>query len=68
MKKPSGSPHDLLRGRLFVSVPELAVILECDQRTIRRGCDSGDIPCTKIGVNWRIPAKWVREQAGLPPE
>ena len=65
MQMPTDSPHDLLKRRLFLSVPEVAELLGCDERTIRRGCTSGDVPCTKIGAKWIIPVSWVKKQAGL---
>jgi len=52
-------------GRLFLDVPELARIFRHDQRTIRRGCESGEIPAVRVGSRWRIPVEWVREAAGL---
>jgi len=46
------------------TVPEVAAIHRVDQRTIRKGIKSGDIPAVRFGTDYRIPARWVREQAG----
>jgi excisionase family DNA binding protein len=53
--------------RLFASVPEATRILGYDKlgRTVRRGIANGQIPATRVGATWRIPLKWLREQALL---
>jgi excisionase family DNA binding protein len=61
---------DDLGDRLFAGVPEAATILGLDRRTVRRAVAAGTIPATKIGAQWRIPTKWLREQseATRPPQ
>jgi excisionase family DNA binding protein len=54
-----------LEGRLFASVPETAVVLRSDQRTVRRSIAAGDIPATAVGRVWRVPVTWLRRAAGL---
>jgi excisionase family DNA binding protein len=54
-----------LDGRLFASVPETAVVLRSDQRTVRRSIEAGDIPATAVGRVWRVPVSWLRKAAGL---
>ena len=49
--------------QLFVSVPEAATILGVDPRTARRAIDAGQIPGFKVGVFWKVPTAWLREQA-----
>jgi excisionase family DNA binding protein len=58
-------PDATLHERLFVGVPEVAEILSSDERTVRRAIAAGQIPGFKVGVNWRVPAAWLREQARL---
>jgi excisionase family DNA binding protein len=57
-------------GRLFLSVPELSVLFGVDPqgRTVRRAIKQGEIPATRVGPQWHIPAEWVREQARLGGE
>ncbi len=57
------SPPDVLEGRLFASVAEVAEILACDERTVRRGIKDGQIPATQVGVIHRVPVAWIRAQA-----
>jgi excisionase family DNA binding protein len=63
---PSASAAvERLRDRLFASTTEAAAVLRDDARTIRKGIESGEIPSVKVGATYRIPAAWIREQAGL---
>lgn len=50
----------------FYTAPETAAIMRADPRTVRRMIEAGLIPATRMGTEWRVPAAWVREQAGLP--
>jgi excisionase family DNA binding protein len=60
---------DELRGRLFLTVTEVASITDTDPRTVRRAIDQGDIPARRIGRNVRIPAATFWPQVcGLDPE
>lgn len=52
-----------LSGQLFASVPEAAVILRVDRRTLYRALEAGDVPGFKVGVFWKIPVVWLREVA-----
>lgn len=52
-------------GRLFATVPEFVRVSGYDQRTVRKGIESGEIPAIRVGVTWRIPVAWIREQARL---
>lgn len=54
-----------LEGRLFASVPEVAVILRSDPRSIRRAIAAGDIPYTPVGPRKLIPVSWLKQAAGL---
>lgn len=60
MHPPSTLPPE---GRLFMSPQEVAAALGTDPRTIRRAIAEGQIPGFKVGVNWKIPAAWLREAA-----
>jgi hypothetical protein len=57
---------DDLDGKLFASVPEAAVVLRSDPRSVRRAIAAGDIPCIPVGPRKLVPVKWLREAAGLP--
>jgi excisionase family DNA binding protein len=61
----SETSADPLGGKLFADVPETAAFLRYDQRTVRRAIEAGDIPAIKVGERWRIPTRWLREQAGI---
>ena len=54
-----------LEGQLFADVPQVAIVLRSDVRTIRRSLASGEIPGIRTGQRWRVPTKWLREAAGL---
>jgi excisionase family DNA binding protein len=56
-----------LNGRWFVTITEAAAILEIDPRTVRRAIDRGDVPAVRVGQQYRVPAAWLREHAGLAP-
>jgi excisionase family DNA binding protein len=57
---------DDLDGRSFATATETAAILHLDPRTVRRGVANGEIPAVRVGPSIRIPASWLREQAGQP--
>ena len=56
---------DLAAGQLFIGIPETALLLNRDERTIRRAVEKGAIPGQKFGARWSVPTSWVREQAGI---
>jgi len=56
---------DCLADRDFCTVSEAAQILRADARTLRRRIHDGTIPATRAG-DWRIPVRWLREQAQVP--
>jgi excisionase family DNA binding protein len=59
-------PHrEALAERLFVTPVEVAELLEMDPRTVRAALQRGEIPGFKVGAWWRIPAAWLRSQAGI---
>jgi excisionase family DNA binding protein len=53
-----------LDGYDFASVPETAAVLRVDDRTVRRRVADGTIPATRVGAEYRIPVRWLREAAG----
>jgi hypothetical protein len=54
-----------LEGKLFATVPEAAVVLRSDVRTVRRSIAAGDIPATPVGPRKLVPVTWLRQAAGL---
>jgi excisionase family DNA binding protein len=52
-----------LEGCDFASVAEVAEVLRVDPRTVRRRIADGAYPATRIGSDWRVPTRWLREQA-----
>jgi len=52
-------------GRLFATVPEFVAVSGYDERTVRKGIKAGEIPAIRVGVTWRIPVAWIRDQARL---
>ena len=53
------------RGKLFATVPEVAVILRSDVRSIRRAIAAGEIPAQPVGRRKLVPVPWVRQAARL---
>jgi len=54
-----------LEGRLFVTVTELAALMQLDPRTVRRGIEDGSIPSIRVGRSTRIPVPKIRALLGL---
>jgi excisionase family DNA binding protein len=54
-----------LAERLFVTPNEAAAVLQWDARTVRKLISDGTIPATRSGASYRIPARWVTEQAAI---
>ena len=54
-----------LKGKLFASVPEVAVVLRSDPGSVRRSIAAGDIPATPVGPRKLVPVSWLRQAAGL---
>jgi excisionase family DNA binding protein len=46
---------DDIRGKATITVAEAAELLGLDQRSVRNGCLSGEIPSVKIGRRTLIP-------------
>ena len=62
-------PKELLSAldeALVLGVPETAVILNCDKRTVYKDIKAGRIPATRVGAAYRIPTSWLREQVRPP--
>lgn len=55
---------DDLAGHDFATVDEVAAILRCDPRTVRRRIADGTIPAIRA-AQWSIPVRWLREVAGV---
>lgn len=56
---------DRLRNKLFATTTEAAAVLNYDRRTVVKGIESGEIPSVRVGSTYRVPTKWIFEQAGL---
>jgi len=54
-----------LEGRLFLTVTELAALMQLDPRTVRRGIEDGSIPSIRVGRSTRIPVPKIRALIGL---
>jgi excisionase family DNA binding protein len=63
---PSMKTHEELMAGLetkaFFSVPETALLLGTDDRTVRRAIGKGTIPATQVGCLRKVPTDWLREQ------
>ena len=59
---------DKLSGQLFASVPEVALVLRSDPRSVRRAIAAGDIPCIPVGPRKLVPVTWLRQAAGIEAE
>ena len=62
------SAHDVLadlEGKLFASVPEVAVVLRSDVRSVRRSIADGTIPAQSVGPRKLVPVTWLRRAACL---
>ena len=54
-----------LEGKLFATVPEAAVVLRSDVRSVRRSIAAGTIPAQPVGPRKLVPVAWLRRAAGL---
>jgi excisionase family DNA binding protein len=54
-------------GRAFLTVREVAALLEVSEDTIERACKSGDLPAIRLGRQWRIHAGpvYAKRDGGL---
>jgi excisionase family DNA binding protein len=59
---------EAIRGKLFLTVPEVADLARVDQRTLRRAIDAGKIPVVRFANTTRIPTSALLRLAGLSPE
>src|SRR5450631_65116 len=44
-----------------LTVTAVAGLLHLDERTVRRACDEGDLPCLKVGRRLLIPTEPLRQ-------
>jgi hypothetical protein len=54
-----------LEDKLFATVPEVAIVLRSDPRSVRRAIAAGDIPAQAVGPRKLVPVPWVRTAARL---
>jgi excisionase family DNA binding protein len=65
---PPVTLDDLIaHGRDFAMPWEVASIVGCDPRTVRRECREGGIPSVKLGAEYRIPMAWLCQAAAGQP-
>jgi excisionase family DNA binding protein len=57
-----------IRGKLFMTVPEVAELTRVDQRTFRRAIKAGEIPAVRLGNTVRIPTAALLRLAAIEPE
>jgi excisionase family DNA binding protein len=48
----------------LLTVPEVVAILRVSAMTVYRQCNSGELPCVKVGRSFRIPRQAVRDLLG----
>jgi excisionase family DNA binding protein len=58
---------DAIRGKFFMTVPEIANLTRVDQRTLRRAIEDGQLAAVRIGNAVRIPTAAFLRLAGLEP-
>lgn len=66
--RETGAPSDMLaalEGQVFATVPEAAVVLRSDDRSVRRAITAGEIPAQQVGPRKLVPVAWLRRAAGL---
>ncbi|WP_425580011.1 helix-turn-helix domain-containing protein [Terrabacter terrae] len=44
-----------MSGKVTLTVAEVARILDLDERTVRRACSDGQLPCIHVGRRLLIP-------------
>lgn len=54
-----------LEGKMFGTVPEIALVLRCDPRTLRKEIAEGKVPAVRTGNTYRVPTAWLRKQVAL---
>jgi excisionase family DNA binding protein len=59
---------EAIRGRLFLSVPEVADLYRVDQRTLRRAIEDNQVAAVRLGNTVRIPTVAFLRMAGFEPE
>lgn len=59
---------EAIRGKLFMTVPEVAELTRVDQRTLRRAIEAGEISAVRLGNTVRIPTAAILQLAGLSRE
>ena len=59
---------EAIRGKLFMTVPEVAELARVDQRTLRRAIEDGQLAAVRIGNTTRIPTAALLRLAAIEPE
>jgi excisionase family DNA binding protein len=56
---------EAIRGKLFMTVPEVANLARVDQRTLRRAIEDGQLAVVRIGNTTRIPTAALLRLAAI---
>jgi excisionase family DNA binding protein len=56
---------EAIRGKLFMTVPEVANLARVDQRTLRRAIEDGQLAAVRIGNTTRIPTAALLRLAAI---
>lgn len=56
---------EAIRGKLFLTVPEVSEYTRVDQRTVRRAVEDGQVPAVRIGNMIRIPTTAFLQMAEI---
>jgi excisionase family DNA binding protein len=78
MTRPTSAPLQIgfglddlaeaIRGKLFLTVPEVAGLYRADQRTIRRAIEAGELAAVRLANTVRIPTVAVLRMAEIDLE
>lgn len=56
----------MTRAPLFVTVAEASSVFRCDERSVRRAIDAGELTAVRFGRLTRIPTTALAAMAGVP--
>jgi excisionase family DNA binding protein len=59
---------EAIRGKLFMTAPEVAELFRVDQRTLRRAIEDGQLDAVRIGNTTRIPTAALLRLAAIEPK
>ena len=56
-----------LRGPDVLTLPQLAELLQVDEKTVRSLATAGDLPGRKVGRHWRFSRQAILDWLATPP-